>query len=309
MKKVSTAAAKQSKNFSEQKLTIGLDLGDRSSWYCVLEEAGSIVLEQKLSTTPKAMKEAFGAMPRCRIALETGMHSPWVSRVLSELGHEVIVAHARNVRLIGESRKKDDRLDAQTLARLARIDPQLLSPVKHRSAKAQADLTVIRARAGLVRARTALVNTARGLAKSYGERLRGCNVRNMNPEKAEGLSPELQAALEPLLAAIESLSERIRECNERIEELAQRKLPAGGAAETDQGSGHADRADVPADAGGRASLPQEPRRGLLSGATTRTKKLGTERTADAHQQGRGSVSANATGAGSAPHSGTVWSRQ
>jgi transposase len=132
--------------------------------------------------------------------LETGMHSPWVSRLLSELGHEVIVAHARNVRLIGESRKKDDRLDAQTLARLARIDPQLLSPVKHHSAKAQADLTVIRARAGLVRARTALVNTARGLAKSYGERLRGCNVRNMNPEKAEGLSPELQDSLHSVQA-------------------------------------------------------------------------------------------------------------
>jgi transposase len=148
MKKVSTAAAKQIRNFFEQKLTIGLDLGDRSSWYCVLDESGSVMLEQRLSTTPKAMQEMFGAMPRSRIALETGMHSPWVSRVLSELGHEVIVAHARNVRLIGESRRKDDRLDAQTLARLVRIDPQLLSPVKHRSAKAQADLTVIRARAG-----------------------------------------------------------------------------------------------------------------------------------------------------------------
>jgi transposase len=225
MKKVSTAAAKQIRNFSEQKLTIGLDLGDRSSWYCMLDESGSVMLEQRLSTTPKAMQEVFGAMPRSRIALETGMHSPWVSRVLSELGHEVIVAHARNVRLIGESRRKDDRLDAQTLARLVRIDPQLLSPVKHRSAKAQADLTVIRARAGLVRARTALVNTARGLAKSYGERLRGCNVRNMNPEKAEGLSPELQAALEPLLAGIESLSERVREYNERIEALALQSYP------------------------------------------------------------------------------------
>src|SRR5213596_45184 len=180
MKKVSTAARKQSRNFSQQKLTIGLDLGDRSSCYCVLDETGSIVLEQRVATTPKALPAAFGAMPRSRIALETGMHSPWVSRLLSGLGHEVIVAHARNVRLIGESRRKVDRLDAQTLARLARIDPELLSPVKHRSAKAQADLTVIRARAGLVRARTALVNTARGLAKSYGERLRGCNVRNMN---------------------------------------------------------------------------------------------------------------------------------
>jgi transposase len=153
MKKVSTVAAKQSRKISEQKLTVGLDLGDRSSWYCVLDEAGAIVLEQKLGTTPKAMKEVFGAIPRSPIALETGMHSPWVSRALSELGHEVIVAHARNVRLIGESRKKDDQLDAQTLARLARIDPQLLCPVKHRSAKAQADLTVMRG-ASRVGART-----------------------------------------------------------------------------------------------------------------------------------------------------------
>jgi transposase len=159
------------------------------------------------------------------MALETGTHSPWVSRWLSELGHEVIVAHARNVRLIGESRKKDDRLDARTLARLAQIDPQLLAPVQHRSAKAQADLMVIRARAGLVRARTALVNTARGLAKSYGERLRGCNVRNMNPEKAQSLSPELQAALQPLLAAIESLSERIYEYNQQIEKIAKESYP------------------------------------------------------------------------------------
>jgi len=225
MKKISTVAARQSRNISLQKLTIGLDLGDRSSWYCGLDEGGRVLLEQKVSTTPKAMQEVFGGMPRSRIALETGMHSPWVSRLLSGLGHEVIVAHARNVRLIGESRKKDDRLDAQTLARLARIDPQLLSPVKHRSAQAQADLTVVRARAGLVRARTALVNTARGLAKSYGERLRGCNVRNMNPEKAEGLSPELQKALGPLPAASAALSEQIAEYNERIEKLAQESYP------------------------------------------------------------------------------------
>jgi transposase len=129
------------------------------------------------------------------------------------------------VRLIGESRRKDDRLDARTLARLARIDPQLLSPVKHRSAQAPADLTVIRARASLVRARTALVNTARGLTKSYGERLRGCNPRNMDAEKAQALSPELQAALGPLLQALESLSERIAEYNQQIESIAQQSYP------------------------------------------------------------------------------------
>jgi transposase len=133
MKKVSTAAAKQVNNVREQKLTIGLDLGDRSSWCCVLDGAGELLLGQKLATTPKAMKEVFGKLPRSRIALETGMHSPWVSPLLSDLGHEVIVAHARNVRLIGESRKKDDRIDAQTLARLAKIDLQLLYPVRHRS--------------------------------------------------------------------------------------------------------------------------------------------------------------------------------
>jgi transposase len=109
------------------------------------------------------LSRIFGIKSRSR--------SPWVSRWLTELGHDVIVAHARNVQLIGESRKKDDRLEAQTLARLARIDPQLLFPVKHPSAKAQADLTVIRARAGLVRARTALVDPARGLAKSYSSGL------------------------------------------------------------------------------------------------------------------------------------------
>ena len=225
MKKVSTAAAKQSRNLSPQKLTIGLDLGDRNSWYCVVDEAGQIQLEQRVRTTAKGLQEVFGAMPRSRVALETGTHSPWISRLLSELGHEVIVANARKVRLIGESRKKDDRLDAQTLARLARIDPELLGPVKHRSVQAQADLAVIRARAGLVRARTGLVNTARGLAKSYGQRLRGCNVRNMNPEKAESLNPELQRALEPLLSAIEELSRQISEYNERIEALAQESYP------------------------------------------------------------------------------------
>jgi transposase len=225
MKKISTAAVMQSRKISEQKLTVGLDLGDRASWYCALDEAGVVLLEQRVSTTPKAMREALGRMPRSRIAVETGTHSPWISRLLGELGHEVIVANARKVRLIGESRKKDDRLDARTLARLARIDPELLSPVKHRSARAQADLTVIRARAGLVRARTGLVNTARGVAKSYGERLRGCNVRNLNPEKAEGLSPELRRALEPLLSAIEELSQRIAEYNDRIEVLAQESYP------------------------------------------------------------------------------------
>ena len=135
------------------------------------------------------------------------------------------MAHARSVRLIGESRRKDDRIDARTLARLARIDPQLLCPVKHRSAEAQADLTVIRARAALVRTRTMLVNATRGLTKSYGERLRGCNARGMKPKTAQDLSPELKSALEPMMREIESVSERICEYDHLLESMARNSYP------------------------------------------------------------------------------------
>src|ERR1700738_2202328 len=191
MKRLSTVWVNGNMIFKGHKLTIGLDLGDRWSFYCVLDEAGEIILEQKVATTPEAMKQTFEKIPRSLIALETGTHSPWVSRLLRELGHQVLVAHAQKVQLITKSNRKDDRHDARTLARLARIDPQLLGPVRHRSAKAQIHLTVIRARAMLVSARTALVNAARGLTKSYGERLRKCGSGQMNREITKGLSQEL----------------------------------------------------------------------------------------------------------------------
>jgi transposase len=224
MQKISTVRASGRKIFKGQ-LTIGLDLGDRSSSYCVLDEAGKILLEQKLPTTPETMKQIFGRMARCRIAMETGTHSPWVSRLLTALGHEVIVAHAQNVRLIVKSRRKDDRIDARTLARLARIDPELLSPVQHRSARAQLHLTEIRARAGLVSARTALINAARGLVKSYGERLRKCGSFQVSREIGSGLSTELREALQPLLREVESLNERIQEYDRRIEKMAKERYP------------------------------------------------------------------------------------
>jgi transposase len=193
MKKSSKLAFGRSGKLKDGHLTIGLDLGDRSSFYCVLNGAGDVVLESRVATNPDAMRKTFEEMPGSRIALETGTHSPWVSRLLTDLGFE---AHSRNVRLIGESRRKDDRLDAQALARLARIDPKLLSPIQHRSAQAQADLSVIRARYALVRARTALVCAARGLTKSFGERIRGRNPKGFRAATGEALSPQLQIALE-----------------------------------------------------------------------------------------------------------------
>jgi transposase len=137
----------------------------------------------------------------------------------------VIVAHAQKVQFITKSSRKDDRHDARTLARLARIDPQLLGPVRHRSAQAQIHLTVIRARAELVSARTALINAARGLAKSYGERLPKRGSQQVGRELAAQLSTALREVLEPLLRGVESLNERIREYDQRIEQIAQEVYP------------------------------------------------------------------------------------
>src|SRR6266481_2966295 len=225
MKKTSTVRVNGNMIFKGHKLTIGLDLGDRWSYYCVLDEAGEILLEQKVATTPEAMKQIFEKIPRGLMAMETGTHSPWVSRLLKELGHAVLVAHAQKVQLITKSNRKDDRHDARTLARLARIDPELLGPVRHRSAKAQIHLTVIRARAELVSARTALVNAARGLVKSFGQRLPKCGTYQVSEKLAEGLSAELRDVLVPLLLEIESLNERIQEYDERMEKIAKEVYP------------------------------------------------------------------------------------
>jgi transposase len=220
MKKHSTAKSRKA-----QEWTIGVDLGDRSSRYCTVDRQGEVVVERSVATTKKGLAQAFGSIPRCRIALEVGTHSPWVSRLLRSWGHEVIVANARRVRLITDSSCKNDRLDARTLARLARIDPELLSPVKHRSAEAQGDLLAIRARAVLVESRTRLVNAARGLVKSLGERLRSCDAAHLGPEELAGMPEAVRAALEPLLAEVESLSESIRRYDQMIERLAQTRYP------------------------------------------------------------------------------------
>jgi transposase len=115
VKKITTRTICQISRLQDRQLTIGLDVGDLSSSYCVIDGKGEVILEAKVATRPEALRETFGRMRRSRIALETGTHSPWISRLLSELGHETIVAHARDVRLIGESRRKDDKIDARTL--------------------------------------------------------------------------------------------------------------------------------------------------------------------------------------------------
>ena len=115
MRKPSTTALRRRGKLQREQLT-GLDPGNWSSLCCFLNGAGEVVLEAKVATNPEAMPKTFEELPASRIALETAMHSPWLSRLLTDLGHEAMVEHARNVSLIGESRRKHDRLDAQALA-------------------------------------------------------------------------------------------------------------------------------------------------------------------------------------------------
>lgn len=207
---------------AKQRLTVGLDLGDRCSRYCILDEAGNKASEETLPTSKAGLESMFAKMAPCRIAVEVGTHSPWVSRHLAAMGHEVIVANPRKVRLITHSVKKNDRMDAEQLARLARVDPKLLSPIRHRGPEAQADLAVIRARAGLVDARTELINTARGLAKPMGERLKKCDADYVKESLADGLGEATQKVIRPLLKSVEGINQQIAVYDKQIQEIEKR---------------------------------------------------------------------------------------
>lgn len=200
--------------------TIGLDLGDRFSRWCGIDQDGKVVAEDRVSTTTPAMAKLFALLGRKRIAIETGTHSPWVSRLLESLGHEVIVANSRKVQLISKNRQKDDRHDALTLARLARFDMELLYPIRHRSQATQAHLELLRARDVLVAVRTKIVNHLRGAAKPFGVRLPRCSPSAMVKKAPAVIPAELQAIMKPLLDLIKAISSQIAAYDRRIEQLA-----------------------------------------------------------------------------------------
>jgi len=207
------------------KLTIGLDLGDRSTQLCALDTRGQVVAVERLRTTPAALERHFAALPRGRIVLEVGTHSPWVSRLLERFGHEVLVANARQLRLIYGSDRKSDRVDAETLARLGRLDPALLKPIRHRGAQAQADLAQLRARDALVRTRTLLINHVRGAVKAWGARLPTSSAPAFATTAAAGVPRELRRALDPLLELIARLTQEIRGMERQLERLATERYP------------------------------------------------------------------------------------
>jgi len=206
------------------KIMVGLDLGDRYS-DVVVRVGGEVRMQARVETTAQALRRRFEGLERSRIVLEVGTHSPWVSRLLEELGHEVIVASAGRVReMIGHG-DKTDALDARSLAQFGAVAPELLRPIRHRGPQAQRDLAVIRARETLVRARTTLVNHVRGSAKSLGERIGASSTAAFVRRARQALSKETAAMQEPLLASIEQITVQIRVYDRRIEELCTERYP------------------------------------------------------------------------------------
>jgi transposase len=213
---------------SEQpRMTAGMDLGDKYSHLCLIDtQSGEIMEEGRLRTTPEAFRRRFSSERRpMRIAIEAGTHSPWASRVLEECGHEVLVANARKLRLIYSNKRKTDEIDAENLARLARVDPKLLYPLKHRGEESQAHISLIRSREALVSARTQLVNHVRGTVKSFGARLPKGPARSFHNKAAEHIPEALMPALGPILETIGSLTQRIRDYDRKLETISKERYP------------------------------------------------------------------------------------
>jgi transposase len=202
-----------------------LDLGDRYSHFCVLDAGGELLEEGKVATNRKALGEHFGSRPAVRVALEAGTHSPWVSRLLEGAGHEVLVANPRQLRLIYKSDTKNDRVDAERLARVARMDPKLLSPIQHRKEETQVDLAMLRARDALVCARTQLVNHVRGAVKSVGGRLLKCSTAAFPGKAAKDIPAQSISALAPLLETIATLTGQIRQYDAQIATMSETRYP------------------------------------------------------------------------------------
>jgi transposase len=209
------------------KVTAGLDLGDKYSYLCLLDtDGGEVIEEGRVRTTPEALRRRFASQrPPMRVAIEAGTHSPWVSRLLEECSHEVLVANARKTRLIYANKQKTDEVDAENLARLARLDPKLLYPLKHRGEESQAHMAILRSREALVGCRTQLVNHVRGAVKSLGGRLPKCPARSFHNKAAEHIPEALWPALGPILEQIGSLTECIRQYDRKLEEISKKHYP------------------------------------------------------------------------------------
>jgi transposase len=213
------------RSVAKVRMTIGIDLGDVWSHYCTLNEDGEVVDRGRFRTTPSGVEKWFTDVPRARVAMETGTHSIWVSEQLREMGHEVIVANVRELRAISHSNRKSDTVDAEKIARYARVDPEILRPVSHRTVAQQEALTLIRARNLIVRLRTAAVNSVRGLAKPCGYRLPASSTLCFAKRCMAVLPPGLARALGPVLEQIAAMTVKIQQYDRTIKQLTETEYP------------------------------------------------------------------------------------
>ena len=204
-------------------ITVGMDMGDKGHTMCVLDNDGEVQSRDSVTNTGQAIRKYFEGLERCRVVLEAGTHSGWVSRILEELGHEVLVGNPRKLRAIWESNEKDDDRDAEMLGRIGRLDPKLLSPIRHRGKEAQLDLAVVKARDMLVTTRSMLITHARGTVKCTGQRISKCSAEAFHKRLEEQMSEELAVALEPVMKSIEELTHRIRHYDKVVEKLGTAK--------------------------------------------------------------------------------------
>jgi transposase len=205
------------------RLTVGVDLGDQWSHYCILGLEGETLAEGQLRTTPQDVTEFFEALNAARVVVEVGTHSAWVREVICSCGHEVLVANPRLMEGSKRRKRKNDRIDANKLARLGRVDPQSLHPMQHRSPEVRQDLVMLRARDALVAARTELINATRGLVKSMGARLPKCSSPSFAQKVEAAVPTEIQEALLPLVGLTAALSDCIQGYDEKIERLGREK--------------------------------------------------------------------------------------
>ena len=217
---------------------MGIDLGDIWSHYCTLSEDGEVVDRGRFRTNPSGVGKRFRDLGPARVAMEAGTHSIWVSEQIRELGHEVIVANVRELRAISHSDRKSDKVDAEKIARYARLDPEILRPIAHRSVAQQETLTLIRARDALVRLRTGAVNSVRGLAKPCGYRLPASSTLTFAKRCLAVLPPGLAQALGPLLQQIAEMTAKIKEYDRAIKQLTETEYPETQALIKVYGVGH-----------------------------------------------------------------------
>ena len=210
--------------WSTPELAIGVDIGDRLSHVASVRHGGEVLSEGSVKNTPQHMEEFFSEVPKgTRIVLEAGTHSPWISALLEDIGLEVVVANANHAgRAILANGAKNDKLDAILLATFGLSSPSLLRPIQHRNRQAQADLSVIRARDGLVAMRTKAINAVRGMVKSAGARLPACSAEAFHRKVPDHVPDDLKPAVGPVLEAIEQLTQGIRGYDKKVEELGKK---------------------------------------------------------------------------------------